>query len=100
MTPDPKTLLRLLAAVLLVLACGVAPLDALQSQPPPQQNEYVPINQLPPQDQLPSARLLIGAYAFVLVMLFLYVASVARRLGRVQHEIQRLELDLKRSGRS
>ena len=93
-------ILRIVAAVLLVLACGAAPAAASQGQPPQQQSEFIPIDQLPPAEQLPSGPLLVGAYAFVIVMLFLYVVSVARRLGKVQGEITRLETDMKRSGRA
>ncbi|MBM3820628.1 MAG: CcmD family protein [Acidimicrobiia bacterium] len=70
------------------------------ASPPQQQDEFVPVDQLPPQDQLPAAPLLIAAYAFVLVALFAYVVSVARRLSTVQRELERLESDVKRSGRT
>ena len=75
-------------------------LAAAKTQPPPeQQEEFVPIDQLPPEDRLPAAPLLISAYAVVLLALFAYVYSIARRLGSVQREVERLEGDLKRSGR-
>jgi CcmD family protein len=67
---------------------------------PKQQEEYVPIDQLPPQEQLASAPLLIGAYSFVLIALFLYLALLSRRMTSVQREVARLEADLKRSGRA
>ena len=70
-----------------------------ESQPPKQTDEFVPISQLPPQDQLPAAPLLISAYSVVLLALFFYVLSVARRLNAVQREVQRLETDVKRGGR-
>jgi CcmD family protein len=60
----------------------------------------VPIDQLPPQDQLPAAPLLIAAYAIVVLALFAYVMSVARRLTVVQREIERLETDMKRGSRA
>jgi CcmD family protein len=66
---------------------------------PQQQDEFVPIDELPPQDQLPAAPLLVTAYAFVVLVLFAYVVSVARRLGGVQRELDRLQSDLKRSDR-
>jgi CcmD family protein len=80
-----------------------APLAAQQPQPQPQpeqQEEFVPISQLPAQDQLPAAPLLVIAYAFVWLALFAYLVSVARRLSYVQREVERLETDMKRSARS
>jgi CcmD family protein len=53
-----------------------------------------------PSEQLPAARLLVGAYSFVIIGLFLYVVSVARRLTTVQREVERLEADVKRTGRA
>lgn len=76
---------------------------ALHAQQPPQpqpQEEFIPIEELPPQDQLPAAPLLVAAYSFVVLALFGYVVSVARRLGSVQRELERLEADMKRSGRT
>lgn len=72
----------------------------LAAQQPTRQDEFVPIDQLPPQDQLPAAPLLIAAYAFVLVVLFLYVYSVARRLTNVQRELDRLDTTIKHGGRA
>jgi CcmD family protein len=60
----------------------------------------VPVSQLPPQDQLPAAPLLVTAYAFVWIALFGYVVSVARRLTKVQREVERLEADMKRGTRA
>ena len=89
---------RLLAVALLILA--LAP-GAFAQQPPPQpQDEFVPISELPPQDQLPSAPLLIAAYAFVWLALGGYVLSVARRLNTVQREVERLDTDVKKGSRA
>ena len=65
-----------------------------EQQPPKQTDEFVPISELPPQDQLPAAPLLVIAYAFVWLVLFAYVVSVSRRLATVQHEVERLESDI------
>ena len=72
----------------------------MHAQQPEPQDEFVPIDELPPQDQLPAAPLLIAAYAFVVLALFAYLMSVARRLGGVQRDLERLQSDLKRSGRT
>ena len=93
------TILRRSFAILfLVVVLGTA--VAAQQPPPQQQGEFIPIDQLPPQDQLPAAPLLIGAYSFVLIVLFLYVLSVARRLATVQREVERLDTSLKQSGKA
>lgn len=101
------TLIRFIAAVLLVVvpfACAsqqATDAKQAQQQPPSQQEEFIPIDQLPPEEQLPAAPLLVGAYAFVLLMLFGYMFMVSRRLGVIQQEVDRLDKDLKRnSGRS
>ena len=73
---------------------------AVHAQQPEPQDEFVPIDELPPQDQLPAAPLLVTAYAFVVLALFAYLVSVARRLGGVQRDLDRLQSDLKRSGRT
>ncbi len=89
--------IRSLALVFLL----TAPVAAQQPQPQPQQqDEFVPVSQLPAQDQLPAAPLLVVAYAFVWLALFAYLVSVARRLSYVQREVERLETDMKRSSRS
>lgn len=60
-------------------------------QPPTPQNEFVPVEQLPPGDQLPSAPLLVGAYAFVWVAVMFYLWTIWRRLGTVERELHALE---------
>ena len=93
------TVLRLFLIVLVLFAS--APNAGAQQPPQPeQQNEFIPIDQLPPQDQLPAAPLLVAAYAIVMLALFFYVVSVARRLTTVQREMERLESDLKRGTRA
>ena len=94
---------RTIAGVLLVFTVVATPLRGQSAQPkaePKQQNEYVPLDQLPPQEQLPAAPLLVTAYAVVMGALFLYVLSISKRLGQVRREVERLEADLKRSGRA
>jgi len=110
LTSNPMTRVKhLLLAVLVAAGCLIANHAAQAQSPSPsqpgasqpkQQDEFVPINELPPQDQLPAAPLLISAYVFVLLALFAYLYSVARRLNSVEREVERLEGDVKRSARS
>ena len=98
-----KMLKRWCAVLLLMLVSGAASGAAQQPTPQPaptQQNEFIPIDQLPPQEQLPAAPLLIGAYVFVLAVLFVYVFTVARRLTNVQRELDRLDTTIKQGGRA
>ena len=91
-----RTLIRTIAVVCVLTMQG-SPLLA-QTQPK-QQEAFEPIDQLPPQEQLPAAPLLVGAYAFVLLMLFGYLFMVSRRLTTIQSEVDRLDADLKRTGK-
>jgi len=92
--------MRVLALLLLLVSTPAFAQQQPSAQPPKQTDEFVPISQLPPQDQLPAAPLLVTAYAFVWVVLFGYVVSVARRLTKVQTEIERLDADIKRGTRT
>ena len=51
------------------------------------QEEFVPISELPPEDRLPAAPLLIAAYSFVWVVLLVYLWSIWRRLTKLEKEL-------------
>ena len=79
------------------------PAPPTDGQPPKQVegfDEFVPIEQLPPSEQIPAARLVIAAYSFVWIALLGYVVSVARRLGSVQRDLERLEGEIKQGKRT
>ena len=78
---------RILTAV---SAMVLAAVHVLAAQATPGQGEFVPISELPPGDQLPSAPLLIIAYAFVWLALMFYLWTIWRRLGNVQREMHAL----------
>jgi CcmD family protein len=99
-TSEPMTAIARTIACLVMLCVCTAPILAVQAQPPEQQEEFLPVDELPPSEQMPAAPLLISAYIFVVVVLFLYLVSVSRRLGVVQREVERLEGDIKRQGRA
>ena len=81
------TLRGLLTAM---VSCVLLSARVWAMQPPPGQSEFIPINELPPGDQLPAAPLLIAAYAFVWVAAMFYVWTVWRRLNRVEAEMHSL----------
>ena len=84
---------RVLGAALGFLLATV-PVLATQlpaGQPTPAQEGYVPINQLPPSQQLPAAPFVIAAYAFIWVALIAYLWSIWRRLRRLTTDLERLE---------
>jgi hypothetical protein len=62
---------------------------AFALQPPPQ-SEFVPIDTLPPADQLPSAPLLVGAYVFVWLAAMFYMWTIWHRLGKVEADMRAL----------
>ena len=98
MTLIRRALVVLFASVVCTAAWPFA--HTADAQPPKQQEIYVPIDQLPPQEQVAALPLLVAAYVFVPVVLFMYLLSLARRMTAVSREIERLELDLKRPGRT
>ena len=93
--------LRRIAILLPALVCVLAfPMSVVFAQTKKPDDPFLPLNQLPPTEQFPAARLLIAAYVVVIVVLLLYLLSVARRLNTVQREVERLEADVKRTGRA
>jgi CcmD family protein len=88
------------AALLALASMAAAPaLDAAQPPQPAAQDEFVPISEVAPEDQLPAAPLLIAAYAVAWLAIALYIWSVWKRLGRVEQELQTLSGRLSSRGR-
>lgn len=88
-----------IVALATLLVGGVA--SAAQSAqpsptPPPQQEEFVPIDQLPPEAELPAAPMVVAAYAFIWVAFLVYVISLVKRIRRVENDLQRLEREPRR----
>jgi CcmD family protein len=77
---------RVLIAILTIILSA----PALLAQPA-QQNEYIPIDKLPPQETMPAAPLLIAAYIVVWLGLMCYLFWIWRRIARVETEMQALQ---------
>jgi CcmD family protein len=58
---------------------------------PPSTNEFVPIDQLPPSEQLPGGVFVVVAYGFIWVAIMFYIWSVWRRLQKVESEMRAIE---------
>jgi len=93
---------RRLAVLLMLLTIAAAVAPAAAFAQPPQgspQEEFVPVKDLPQQEQLPAAPLLVSAYAFVWVALLVYVWMVWRRLLKVEREMRDLAGRINQPGR-
>jgi CcmD family protein len=75
-----------IALVALTVFLLLAP-AAIAQQPPAAPDGFVPADTLRPQEQLPAAPLVIGAYAVAWVAVFGYLWSIWNRLGRVERDI-------------
>lgn len=78
------------AAFVVAAALLAAPASESWGQPQPAQEEFVPIDQVPPEDRLPAAPLLVAAYAVVWVVVFGYLWSIRRRMSAVDGELAEL----------
>ena len=83
--------MRLLRMLLLLGALAASALPAIAAQQPPPQSEFVPVDEIPPGEQIPAINLVAAAYGFVWVVLLGYVWSIGRRLQKVESELVELE---------
>ena len=82
-------MIRRVVAGFFVLALIAPPTFA--SQPPAPPEGFVQVDEVPPSEQLPAAPLVIGAYAFFLVLMVAYIWSIGRRLNKVEREVVALQ---------
>ena len=75
----------LLTILLLMNAAGYAQ---------PAQSEFKPVTEIPASEQLPSAPLVIVAYAFVWLAFMAYVWMMWRKLGKVEQELTHLSAQI------
>jgi CcmD family protein len=72
----------------LLLALAISP--SAQQPPTGTPDEFVPIDRLPAQEELPAAPLVIGAYAVAWVAVFGYLWSIWQRTSRVERDLAEL----------
>ena len=60
------------------------------------QSEFQPVTEIPASEQMPSAPLVIAAYAFVWLAFVVYVWTMWRKLGKVEQELQTLSTQIQK----
>ena len=88
----PRTKRDAILSSVLCLPCLLlaAPVSAV-AQPQPSPDEFIPISEVPPEEQIPAITLIAAAYGFVWVAVVGYVWSLGRRLQAAEREIAGLE---------
>jgi CcmD family protein len=100
--------LKIIPTPILAVVCCLAFLgmssDARGQQPPPSpsrtappaaQDEYVPVSELPPDEQLPAVPLVFIAYGLIWLAVLVYVVTIWRRQAAVQKELDALKRQLR-----
>jgi len=81
---------RVYFALVSFLLLAVPAFAQPSGQSPSQLDGFVPLDQLPPGEQMPAAPLLIAAYAFFLVLMMFYLWTIWNRLSKVEKDMQEL----------
>ena len=68
-----------------------APLDPARNA---EKSEFKPVAEIPASEQLPSAPLVIAAYAFVWLAFTAYAWTMWRKLGKVEQELHTLSAQI------
>jgi CcmD family protein len=82
--------MRVCRTLLFVLTLFALPSPAF-AQPQPSPDEFVPLEDVPPEEQIPAFPLIGLAYGFVWIALVGYVWTLGRRLQKAESEIAALE---------
>jgi hypothetical protein len=61
-----------------------------QQQQQPARDQYLPIDQLPPSEKMPSAPFVIAAYAVIWALAMFYMWTIWRRAGKVEADLDTL----------
>lgn len=81
--------LVVIAGVALPATASVAGAQTPAAQTVPE--GFEPVTDIPPEEQLPAAPLVAGAYAFIWLAMLVYVGLLWRRLGAVQKDLDALK---------
>jgi CcmD family protein len=80
--------------ICLALVVAFATSMVLVAQQP--QSEFKPVTEVPASEQLPSAPLVIAAYAFVWLAFVAYVWMMWRKLGKMEQELSSMSAQIAR----
>jgi hypothetical protein len=81
---------RIFTCLLTMGLTALMPSRVLAWQPAPQ-GDFTPFTGVPPDQQMPAAPLVIGAYAFFLLLMMFYLWTIWRRIGKVEADMRALE---------
>jgi hypothetical protein len=87
-------MLKRLQAFLFVSALSVASVFA-QPRQEPARDQYLPIDQLPPSERMPSAPFVIAAYAVIWALAMFYLWTIWRRTAKVEDDLHALARRMK-----
>ena len=89
---------RYLRALLIAAALVVVP--AAAGAQPPAQEGFVPVEQLPGQEELPAGPLVAAAYGIAWAAVLMYLFSIWRRLETVEREMAEVSRRVETRGRT
>lgn len=79
---------RALVCAAVLLAAGPA---VIAAQPQPSPDEFIPLSEVPPEEQIPAINLIAAAYGFVWIAVVGYVWSLGRRVQQAEADLAALE---------
>jgi hypothetical protein len=82
---------RALVAIWLTGLSSLTTVAMSAQQPQSGSDQFLPLDKLPPGQELPAAPFLIGAYAFIWVAAMFYLWTIWRRVGKLGDEMKALE---------
>jgi len=84
----------------LAIALALAVIPAAAGAQPPAQEGFVPVEQLPGQEEIPAAPLVAAAYGIAWAAVLIYLFSIWRRLGVVEREMAEVSRRVQARGRT
>jgi hypothetical protein len=80
------TMVKRFLACVFVWAAAAATIIAQQKEPA--RDQYLPIDQLPPSERMPSAPFVVAAYAVIWAVAMFYMWTIWRRAGKVETDME------------